>query len=245
MVYSPALAHRQRKLAASLTGTAAPAKGAAPMPETGAVAGEYANLLMALGQDLRRLHDIQSVEKKIETKRGMIAAYLPWIEGALESDAGTQDEIVSTMLVWAIDIADWALALRLAAYVLEHGIALPERYKRQPAVLVAEEMAEAGLGKTPNIPLESLTEVASLTAAADMPDQVRAKLAKATGIALKAKADAFDPTAESAVAGGKSALLDAALAQLTRALDLDKTCGVKKIIEGLERERKKLAEEKP
>jgi hypothetical protein len=36
--------------------------------------------------------------------------------------------------------------------------------------------------------------VEALTAATDMPDQVRAKLKKATGLAFKAAAEAFDPT---------------------------------------------------
>jgi hypothetical protein len=243
MSFSPALAHRQRVLASLATGTAAVAGGAPPMPEDGPVASEYQQLLMALGQDLRRLGDIQSVEKKIEAKRGMIAAYLPWITGALEGKAGVQDEIVSTMLVWSIDIADWDLALGLAAYVLRHKIALPERYKRQPATLIAEEVAEAGLAVTPAVDLATLQAVSALTHDQDMHDQVRAKLTKAIGLALKAKAEAFEGEADSAVAGGKPALVAAALTHFRRALELDPKCGVKKLIEGLERELKKLGEE--
>lgn len=237
---SPARASLHRKLAAQAAPRTA-TSGAAPMPEDGPVASEYQLLLTALGVDLQQLRDIQSLERKIETKREMIGRYLPWIEGALSAENAAQDEIVSTMMIWAIDVGDWALALRLAEHVLKHGIALPERYRRQPAVLVAEEFAEAGLKQEPSIEAGALIAVEVLTAAADMPDQVRAKLQKAIGLAFKAQAAAFDPEAENAVAGGKSALIDAALAHFRRALELDTGSGVKKLIEGLERELKKLA----
>lgn len=238
---SPALMHRQRKLAALATGQASTAPGAPPMPEDGPVATEYQLLLAALGEDLRQLHQIQSVERKVEAKSRMIARYLPWAEGAMANEAPVQDEVVSTMLVWAIDLADWPLALDLADHVITNRLALPERYKRQPAVVVAEEFAEAGLKTPATIDLASLQMVARLTADADMPDQVRAKLEKAQGLALQAQAATFDPTAESAPAGGKPALLSAAMDHFKRALSLDKASGVKKIIERLEAELKKLA----
>jgi hypothetical protein len=237
---SPARASLHRKLASQAAPRAA-AQGAAPMPESGPVASEYQLLLAALGVDLIQLRNIQSIERKIEAKREMIGRYLPWIEGALTADHAAQDEIVSTMMVWAIDVGDWDLALRLAEHVLKHGIALPERYKRQPAVLVAEEFAEAGLKPQPAIDLEWLLLAQQLTADADMPDQVRAKLAKAVALGFIARADAFDPEAESGMAGGKPALIEAALIQLRRALELDQGSGVKKLIERQEAALKKLA----
>ena len=243
MSFSPALAHRQRVLASLASGAAASPTGAPAMPETGPAASEYAQLLMALGEDLRRLSNIESIDRKIEAKRGMIAAYLPWVRGAMDGAVGTQDEIVSTMLIWATDIADWDLALQLAGYVLRHGIALPERYSRKPVTLIAEEFAEAGLKNPPAINLETLQAVSALTHDHDMHDQVRAKLLKAIGLALKAKAEDFDPTAESAVAGGKAALIEGAITNLRAALAKDAKVGAKKLIEGLERELKQLAEE--
>ena len=75
-----------------------------------------------------------------------------------------------------------------------------------------------------------------------MPDQARAKLHRAIGFDFMAQAEAFDPTAESAIAGGKPFLIGAALRQLNTALKLDQRVGVKKQVEQLEREEKKLAE---
>lgn len=241
MSFSPALAHRQRVLASLAAGAAAAPEGGAPMPTEGPVASEYQQLLAALGIDLNQLRSIESVERKVEAKRSMIDRYRPWVEGALAADQGAQDEIVTTMLIWAIDVADWPFALAIAAHVLQHGLALPERYVRKPATLIAEEFAEAGLKVPPLVDLETLQKVAALVADADMHDQVRAKLEKALGLAFADRADKFDPEAESAVAGGKRALIEAALAHFQTAVGLNKAVGVKKLIESLTRDLGKLA----
>jgi len=204
-------------------------------------ASEYRLLQMALGADLRALSNIQSVERKIEAKRIAIVRYEPWITGVLagakaDKAAGAQDDIVVTMLVWAIDIARWPLALDLTAHVLTHGIALPERYRRTPATLIAEEVAEAGLLPAPTVDLKTLLAVDQLTAKRDMPDEVRAKLNKALGAAFRAAADAFDPEADSATAGGRPALLNNALRHYTRALGLDAKCGVKGQVNQLQKQ---------
>lgn len=241
MRISPAQASLQRKLAAASRPDAAPAGRAAPMPTDGPVASEYQLLLAALGIDLNMLRNTQSTERKIEAKRTMIEKYRAWVEGAADASAGAQDEIVSTMMVWAIDINDWPLALKLAEYVLQAGINLPERYNRAPATLIAEEIAQVAIDAPGAVPLEVLNAVADLVSDADIFDQVRAKLEKAFGLAFKVRADAFDPTAESAVAGGKPALLAAAIGHLDRAIALHAGCGAKKIKQAMEAELKKLA----
>ena len=239
------LARRHRELhraAQAGAASAAPraADAPAPMPTTGAVASEYALLLAALGQDLQSLRQIQSVERKIAAKAGMIGRYRAWVEGAMRSNPPVQDDIVGTMLVWAIDVGDWPLALQLGAHVLSANLGLPERYKRSPAVVLAEEVADSALRVASGVPREVLERTLALTADYDMPDQVRAKLHKALGLAFQAEADAFDPEAESQRAGGKRALVDAALDHVGRALELDQNAGVRKLIERLTAELKKL-----
>lgn len=238
-MFSPALRNRQNVLAQQSSGK--PIGTARPMPTTGPVASEYQLLLAALGLDLNTLRNIESVERKIEAKRGMIGRYMPWVDGAIEGDTGAQDEIVVTILIWLIDLAAWPAALDVARYVLAHDLQLPERYSRKPATLIAEEFAEAGLRHPAEIDLATLQAVQELTAGADMHDQVRAKLHKAIGLALAAQAEAFEPEAESGVAGGKAALVDAALNELNRARSLNPNSGVKKLIEKLERDRKAIA----
>lgn len=241
----PFRAHMERVSAAAAATGAQALSGGLPSAENGAGASEYRLMLVALGNDLRQLSNIQSLERKIEAKRGMIDRYIDWLKGALAAERPAQDEIVTTMLVWSIDIGNWPMALDLAEHVIAHGLQLPERYRRTPATLVAEEVAEAGLAPSPTVDLHTLLTVESLTEFQDMPDEVRAKLKKAVGLAFKAEADAYDPEAESDMAGGKGALIAAALLALERALELDKSCGVKKLIETLGREAKKLTQEKP
>lgn len=240
----PFRAHMERVSAASAGTGAIAAAGGLPSAEHGPGASEYRLMLAALGNDLRQLHNIQSLERKIDAKRGMIDRYRDWIAGALAAETPAQDEIVTTMLVWAIDLAEWPLALDLARHALAHGLALPERYRRTPGTLIAEEVAEAGLLQAPTVDLATLQQVDAMTELADMPDEVRAKLKKAMGLAFKARVDAFDPDTDSDVAGGKGALIGAARAHLERALALDSRCGVKKLIEGLNRDAKKLAAQK-
>lgn len=241
MVMSPAKASFQRKLAAIASGETARAGSAPAMPTEGPIASEYQQLLAALQIDMNRLRQIESTEKKIEAKREMIGTYRPWVEGALASEAPAQDEIVANMLVWAIDVADWDLAFRLATHVVDNDLALPERYKRKPVTLIVEEVAEAGLAAQPGITLSEMQRFEYAFIAADMHDQVKAKLAKALGIAFKREADVFDAAADNGVAGGKSGLLAQALNHFQAALTLDKGSGVKKLIEGLERDLKKSA----
>ena len=241
---SPAQAHFERHMAQKAARQAGHIPGrAAPMPETGGVSAEYRMMMLALGEDLRQLRNIQSDQHKASAKRKMLPKYQPWLEGALSAETGAQDEVVAWMLIWALDLADWPLALRIGDHVLRHGLTPPELFKRTSACIIAEEVADAGLKPTPTADLATLQQVAALTEAEDMPDEVRAKLMKAMGLALKARFDAFDPEADHALAGGRPALAAASLQHLTAALDLDAKSGVKKTIEQLQRATKKLTEE--
>lgn len=241
---SPFRHHQQKVRAQLLNESGLSSRKSAPAnPDAGADT-EYSRLLEQLGEDLAKLSNIQSIERKIDAKREMIDRYTPWVEGALLAGAeggATQDEIVANMLIWHMDVQNWTMALQIGAYVLTHRLALPERYKRTPGTVIAEEIAEASLKDVASVDHGTLIATRELTDAHDMPDEVRAKLMKAIGRKLLAEADAFDPEADGASAGGKPALMSAALEALKRALVLDDRAGVKKDIETLERELKKLA----
>lgn len=198
----------------------------------------------ALIDALRQLKLVQSVEKKVELKARLMPQFLPWVEGALEAAAregrANPDEIVATMLVWSIDVADYALAVRIGEHMLRHKLAMPERFKRQPAVLLTEEIADAALaalGANKPFPGPVLTDVEILTVDADMPDEVRARLYKAMGLDLLRAAE--EEQGPNAVAGFRQSALNGALGALRRAQELHDKVGVKKQIERLERELKK------
>lgn len=243
---SPARRHRDRILAA--TAAAAALEGAAaldgglPVPDT----SPYEQMRMKLAMDLRRLKEIQSIERKIEAKRQMLPEYEAWIEGVLaaaaESGQGVQDEILATIMIWRIDVGDYEAALPLAEYVLRWKLALPERYARTAPTLIVEEMAGAALsrlGQGEPFPSGVLEYLELLSEGEDMPDEVRAKLHKARGVEVMPKPEAEDDT--NGPAGAVRAAREDALAAFKRARQLHEKCGVTKLIEQIERALKKSA----
>lgn len=247
-MFSPALRNRQKKLArqAAMAAGLVLATGTAPaMPEEGPVASEYQNLLGQLHEDLRKLHEIQSTEAKAVEKEKMILAYLDWCKGALEIEPGTaapQDEIVIHCLIWAVDIRNWPLALLLADHVIAHNLKLPERFHRSPRALLWSELADFAIANPGEVPHDILLRAApGDDPVSDVKDETIARMHRAIGESWALQAENFDASADSAPAGGKPAMVDAALASLRRARQLHANVGVKKQIEQLEREEKKLA----
>lgn len=246
----PSLAQRRR--AQALAARAAQAAGApvagvaAPVPETAEGASEYRALLAVLHDDLRTLSSIQSVDARNPRKADMARKFNAWIDGVLEAGRrgeAAQDEILVTMMIWAIDYRDLDRALDLSDHAIRHGLALPERYTRTLACLVAEDIAEAALADPASVSRAQLMRAFAQTEKADMPDQARAKLHKALGRATASAAAAFDPQADNAPAGGKPALLESARFHFQSAIKLNKKIGVVKDLEAVERELKQLAEE--
>lgn len=217
--------------ASSGNGTAATDAGGSN-PAGGSVA---AQIRMRFQADLQQLHAIKSIKAKIEAKRKMLPEYEAFCEGLLErGEYGVQtvDEILAAVMVWRIDTADYAGALKLAEHMLCYDLPMPARYNRSAATTVAEEIADAALralGKNEAFEIDILRQVDDLTAAFDMPDQVRAKLKKAIGLELSRQAAATVDPAPATV------LLAQALDALKAAQDFDQNSGVKKNIEKIER----------
>lgn len=186
----------------------------------------YEQMLVKLAADRRRLHDLQSIERRTEVKREILPDYVPWVDGVLAGNQGVQDDVLMTVMVWRIDTGDLDGAMQIGHYALAHNLAMPDQYRRTTACLLAEEAAEVALRGGTEEPGDArqLLEVADLVEDQDMPDEVRAKLLKACGYALA-------PDSKRA-----------AVALLKRALQLHDKVGVKKDIERLEREIKNSAD---
>ncbi len=227
MPISPAKNHFQRAQAAQRQSIDAPVR---------ADATAYELMLAKLAEDRRRLHDVQSIERRAEVKRELLPDYDAWVGGALEGDHGVQDDVLMTIMVWRIDVGDLAGALQIASYAIKHKLAMPDQYKRSTGCLIAEEFADYALRLDAIAPeiTGRLQEANDLTVTEDMPDQVRAKLLKAIGHGLSQAADAVDPA-------NRPAYLQSALDHLKHALVLHEKVGVKKDIERLEREIKNSA----
>lgn len=213
---SPAQRHFERVTAAKAAAAAAP-------EATMAGASAYELMLVKLVADRRRLKSIQSIERKVDVKRELLPDYAEYVNGVLEAGRGAQDEVLTTIMVWHIDVGDFAGALRIADYVLQHGMTMPDQYDRTLATVLAEEVADTALraiklDPASAIDTQQLLQVMALTDQHDMPDQVRAKLRKATGYSLMAK----DPAT--------------ALPYLERALELSDKSGVKQDIARLQKQ---------
>lgn len=213
--------HFQRVTAAAASATAV---DGGPIHATA-----YELQLAKLYEDKRRLKDVQSIERKVAVKAQILPDYAAWVEGALDAGRGGQDDVLMTVMVWRIDVGDFAGALRIADYALKHGLTLPDQYQRDVATLVAEEIADQALkalGSGQPADVQMLAYTAELTDAHDMPDEVRAKLYKAIGLESK-RALTDDPPLS---------LAERALGFLRRAFQLNERVGVKKEIEHLERQ---------
>lgn len=214
---SPARRNRERKLAAL--------QGAANPQFDQQRANAYELQLMQLAEHRRTLKGIQSIERKIDAKRPMLAVYKPWIDGLLAADRGGQDDVLVTIMLWTLDTGDLDGALPMASYVIRHGLSTPDRYERTAATMIAEEVAdtaikqqEAGAGPSTSL----LGQYMALLHGSDIFDQVRAKLHKAVGRACYAEG-----------------LKQQAAEHYRRAIELHDKVGIKKELEVLERELKK------
>ncbi|MBS0881107.1 terminase endonuclease subunit [Pantoea sp. JGM49] len=209
MSLSPARQHRQRvqaEQAARQGGSVRHASG-------------YELMLMQLGEDRRRLKGIQSTVKKAEIKIEVLPRYVPWVDGVLAADAEQQDDVVMFVMLWRIDAGDYAGALAIGRHAIRRNWSMPIGNRNAQTVL-AEEMADAAknaLLANVEFDVDLLLQTLDVIGDLDMPDQSRARLHKSIGWLLTETSPA------------------SALNHLTRALQLDEKCGVKKDIEQLAR----------
>ena len=193
----------------------------------------HEQIMHRLRMDQSALKRVQSDQAKAAMKRQLLPHYEGWIEGTLDGDSGRQDEVIVTLMVWAIDAGDYVLAARIGRYVVTHGLLMPDRFNRTAATVLVDEICDPILVQvkaddttdvTPYLTV--LDDVADFTADSDMPDVVRAKLCKARAFALR---------------NGTTEEQTTALALLRQALTLDAGAGVKKEIARLARVVKKAA----
>lgn len=229
MALSIAQAHQRRARAAMEAAKTAPQQSMA-----GATA--YEHQLNQLLQDRLRLKAIQSNEGKAALKAQLLPEYIPYVEGVLAAGNGAQDDVMTTVMVWRVDVEDYSGALDIADYVLKHKLIMPDRFDRTTGCLVAEEIATAALKAQKangSFDLSILHRTIELTDEEDMPDQARAKLYLATG-----RATVYGITAEEP---GQPGQIQAGIDLLKRAIELHDSCGGKKDLDGAERLLKKHA----
>ena len=209
-------------------------------PHGGMATGSAYELMSAkMTQDRARLKAIQSQEQKIVVKQSLLPDYADYVQAVVGSGVGAQDDVLTRIMVWRIDVGDVAGALEIARYVFEHNLATPDNFARSPACLLVEETAEIAMAalvtKSEPPSVDVLMEIGEMTKAHDMPDEVRAKLHKAI-------ARIYDAKAQAAPDNDQLALYQLAFDNYVRALDLNEKCGVKQERDRTEKVIKKFAE---
>ncbi|HED2500235.1 TPA: terminase [Serratia marcescens] len=195
----------------------------------------HEQILHRLRMDQSALKRVQSDQAKAEMKKQLLPHYDGWVEGTLDGNSGRQDEVIVTLMIWAIDAGDYPLAVRIGRYVIEHNLAMPDQFRRTAATALVEELCDPILVQVKadentdlTAHLQVLDELAQIVNGKDMPDVVLAKLFKVRGFALR---------------GGDDAAQAKALELLRQALKLDANAGVKKAIESLTRQVKKAGQD--
>lgn len=212
---SPAARNRMQKLAQ---------QSLAQESTTPQQANGYELMLIQINAHKRILKGIQSTELKVARKVEMLPEYEAWVQGVLEGGQGVQDDVMTTVMVWRLDVGDIEGGLDIAEYAIKHNLKLPDQFNRTLGTFVAEEVAESQiklLTQGHEGDLVVLYRTLDATNDTDMPDEVRAKLHKAIGLSL----EKTNP--------------QEALEQLNRAFALHDKCGVKKDVERIQRTLKK------
>ncbi|MDO9630391.1 MAG: phage terminase small subunit [Humidesulfovibrio sp.] len=156
-----------------------------------------AMLAASLGEDLKALHEVASVERKAALKRDtLLPKYRDYVARLMGEGKG--HELIGYYVVWAFDAGAIEEALQVAFWCLEHGQELPERFKSPLALFVsmqtlawAEAEYNAGRGYEPYLGavLAAMEAEGGEAAAWDVPDRIKAGFYRLVGLQAEKNGD--------------------------------------------------------
>lgn len=153
-------------------------------PTSEGFGSNYDMLNLKLVEDRRTLHSIQSILGKIAKKSELLPHYDDWINATLSTGTGKSDPLLTTLMLWHIDVGNFERGLDIADYALKHRLTMPDNHQRTLATVVAEEVADTAkrlMQAEQPFDVGQVLRASTMTADQDVPDQVRAKLAKIIG----------------------------------------------------------------
>lgn len=186
------------------------------------VSNKYQLMLAKLATDKRRLKEVKSLERRNEIKKEILPDYYDWLDGALASEQGNQDDVVVTTLVWLLDVGDFDRALTVGQYAIRSNMTMPDQFERDIQTVIVDEISDAALRAQKNkqsFSLDYLYQTATIADGHDMADAAKAKLYKAIAVEEHNKGS-----------------LETALKYYTLADSLNERVGVKKLIQAIEKE---------
>ncbi|WP_298613247.1 phage terminase small subunit [uncultured Thiothrix sp.] len=176
---SPAQAHRV-KVEAGLENK--PAQPINPQALT-----QYRAHQIKLQADQRVLAQIRSHQQRLKLKRELLQNYEDYLQGVLAGShelQGRTDNVLIWCTLWTLDTGDIRRGLQLAACALQRGMETPDGFKRSLLETLSEEASKAILQAHPVDYRAELEQLWQLTEGKDLQDKIRARLAKAYGLAL-------------------------------------------------------------
>ncbi|PID66575.1 MAG: hypothetical protein CR975_02040 [Gammaproteobacteria bacterium] len=193
----------------------------------------YEMMLVQLHDDVLRIKSVKSTEGKNRIKAEILPNYVAWCDGVIDQltktagQSARQDDVFAQAFVWTVDVLDLPRVAEMFAAIQVANMRLPERFKREPADFMLEQIAEAVIaGK--HLPLAELQRLENACAGIDMHNEIRAKWCKAMGLLLESQDDASS--------------WQMAIDYFKQALQLNDKVGVKKRLNQLQSKLKKAAD---
>lgn len=151
------------------------------------VAGNQDRLLLVkLDADLLRLSQQASRVEKTRLqgeflKSPTYADYLAKVEAG--QGMGGEDPVLIRCMIWAFNVADIPLAMKLAEIAYKRQLSMPDDFKADVSIFMCREIAYWSLAeqKDGRSPQPWLNEVFDKSRNWDKPDQIEARLLKAKG----------------------------------------------------------------
>lgn len=185
------LAHKKRvESDDALAAQIAQGSAGQPVPATCGTLGrqQHEQLLQdAMQEDLKLLHEIKSIERKVEFKRDrLLPKYQKYVSEMREQ--GRRHPLLSQFFVWLCDVEDMEQALGLGEYCLAHELPMPERFSRNMETFLTDavlrwsgRMLDAGHSAEPY--LSSIHE-RLFRDGWNVPDKLRAEAARLKALSL-------------------------------------------------------------
>ena len=151
------------------------------------VVSPTANIELRLFNHLNVLKETKSVQEKIAKKKAWLPEYMGYIEGSLALSPSNQNNTLITLMIWAIDAGEYEVGVRIAEYAILNDMVMPEGYSRGIAEFVTEQTAIDFIDdlELATAHADLIDRILELGVGEQMVDEVRAKIYRAKGDALK------------------------------------------------------------
>lgn len=145
------------------------------------------NVELRMYNHLNILSGIKSIQERIAKKAEWIGEYQGYIEGCLAESPAPQNTTLIHLMIWAVDVGEYDLTLRIAQYAVLNEMAMPEGYKREIAEFVTEQCCDVFIANEDLAVkyVDVIEKIIDLGNGENMVDEIRAKSYRALGNAYK------------------------------------------------------------